>query len=70
MMDVIRILIIEDEDTLAFLLKKMIENDIDGVSIEVRGDGKSGIEYVKNMGCDIVLLDMKLPDTNGIDVLY
>ncbi len=70
MMDVIRILIIEDEDTLAFLLKKMIENDIDGVSIEVKGDGKSGIEYVKNRGCDMVLLDMKLPDTNGIDILY
>ncbi len=61
------VLIIEDEKTLASNLAAYLE--MKGYEAHVTGDGKSGIAAHAKIEPDITLLDLRLPDMGGIDVL-
>ncbi|MEI6628857.1 MAG: response regulator, partial [Alphaproteobacteria bacterium] len=61
-----RILIIEDEQKIATLLKKSLEMDGDTATIVNHGD-KGLIEAQKN-SFDIILLDIMLPKMNGFKI--
>ncbi|WP_349632724.1 response regulator transcription factor [Neobacillus sp. WH10] len=62
-----RILVVEDEKQIAKILK--IELEFEGYDVVVAYDGKSGLQAALNDKLDLVLLDVMLPEMNGIEVL-
>lgn len=61
-----KILVIEDDRRIA----RFMEIDLlqEGYAVEVRYDGRSGLKHVTEFEPDIVLLDIMLPEINGMEV--
>ena len=67
-----KILIVDDEETLAQFVAKILEEigeEDETPEIEIANTGKDGIKKAEGMLPDVVLLDIKLPDISGIEVL-
>ena len=62
-----RILIIEDEESLTETIKLKLSKD--GFSIETASDGKEGLDKVKTVKPDLLLLDLVLPTLTGEEIL-
>lgn len=62
-----RILVVEDEKQIAKILK--IELEYEGYEVNVAYDGKSGLQAALHEKLDLILLDVMLPEMNGIEVL-
>ena len=62
-----RILVVEDELQIAKILK--LELEYEGYEVVVANNGKFGLEVALNGKIDLVLLDIMLPEMNGIEVL-
>jgi DNA-binding response OmpR family regulator len=62
-----RILVVEDENQIAKLLK--IELEYEGYEVIIANDGKSGLEAALTEKLELLLLDVMLPELNGIEVL-
>lgn len=61
------ILIVDDEVSISRNLEKFFNTK--GYKANSVRDGKSGIEFCRTSAVDIVLLDLRLPDMSGLDVL-
>ncbi|MEO8513856.1 MAG: sigma-54 dependent transcriptional regulator [Ignavibacteria bacterium] len=61
------ILIIEDDKAIVDVLKMILEHD--GFRIEKAFNGPTGLEKFKEVNPDIVLLDIRMPKMDGIEVL-
>lgn len=62
-----KILVVEDEQMLAEMYKDKFEKE--GFEIVLAGDGKIGMEVLKKEKPALVLLDILLPNENGIEFL-
>ncbi|MEH6957019.1 response regulator transcription factor [Neobacillus drentensis] len=62
-----RILVVEDEKQIAKILK--LELEYEGYEVMVAYDGKSGLQAALDEKVDLILLDVMLPEMNGIEVL-
>ncbi|MEQ9125921.1 MAG: response regulator, partial [Alphaproteobacteria bacterium] len=62
-----RVLIVEDTPPLAEMYKQFVMAD--GHMAEHAGDGATAVAMVKQAAYDVVLLDLQLPDMNGLDIL-
>lgn len=62
-----KILLIEDEDATAGFVKKALENN--GYEVEIAVDGEEGVLKFEKGNYDLVLLDLKLPKKEGVEVL-
>lgn len=62
-----QILIIDDDRSLCQILSNTLEYV--GYETEMAHDGKSALEKIKEKECDLVLVDLRLPDMSGMDVL-
>ncbi len=62
------ILIIEDDKAIVDVLRMILEHD--GYSITHAFNGQTGIEKFKQSAPDVVLLDIKMPRMDGIEVLH
>jgi DNA-binding NtrC family response regulator len=62
-----KILIVDDEPFNLDLLEQEL-NDL-GYPSERAGDGKQALQMIDKLNPDLVLLDYRMPDMNGIDVL-
>ena len=62
-----RILVVEDEKRIADFLSRGLESG--GYTVEVAGDGASALERVHATEYDLIILDLGLPDMDGMAVL-
>ena len=61
-----RVLVIDDEPQLRRALRRMLEGY--GYAVEEAVDGASGLRAFEAFTPDVVLLDLMLPDTSGVEV--
>ena len=61
------ILVIDDEKSIRNTLKEVLEYE--NHTIELSSDGEEGLELFKKNQYDVVLLDIKMPGMDGIEVL-
>ncbi|MDP9159573.1 MAG: sigma-54 dependent transcriptional regulator [Acidobacteriota bacterium] len=61
------ILIIDDEAAIRESLQTLLE--LEGYAVETAETGELGISRIENRSFDLVLLDLALPDRNGMDIL-
>jgi DNA-binding response OmpR family regulator len=61
-----KILIIEDEKQLARFVSLELEHE--GYTVDVRHDGRSGLEAAMSQDWDMILLDLMLPELDGFEV--
>jgi len=59
--------VVEDEKRIADFLSRGLENG--GYSVEVAGDGATALEMVHATEYDLIILDLGLPDMDGMAVL-
>lgn len=63
------ILIIEDEDAIRRVLKKILLEEEKGYDIDEAVDGLEGVDMIKKTKYDLVLCDIKMPKMDGLEVL-
>ncbi|TDO83147.1 DNA-binding response OmpR family regulator [Flavobacterium chryseum] len=61
-----KLLIVEDEPNLLSILRKGFAENNNEVSVAL--DGKTALEMIENYSFDVVILDVMLPDINGIEI--
>jgi two-component system copper resistance phosphate regulon response regulator CusR len=62
-----RILVVEDEKRIADFLARGLESA--GYAVDTAADGGSGLELVHQTDYDLIVLDLMLPDMDGLKVL-
>ena len=63
----VRVLVVDDEPTLAELLSMALRYE--GWEVRSAGDGMTAVRTARDFRPDAVVLDMMLPDIDGLDVL-
>ncbi|MEO7976787.1 response regulator transcription factor [Flavobacterium sp.] len=61
-----KLLIVEDEPNLLSILRKGLAENNNEVSVAL--DGKTALEMLHDYNFDVVVLDVMLPDINGIEI--
>lgn len=61
------VLIIDDEEKLRSLLSRIIR--LEGFEIQEANSGKAALKKLQQKDIDVILCDVKLPDSNGIDLV-
>ena len=64
-----KILIIEDEEPIRRVLKRILEDENKAFFIDEAEDGKAGIDALVAGEYDLVLCDIKMPKKDGLEVL-
>ncbi|MBI2098670.1 MAG: response regulator [Candidatus Wildermuthbacteria bacterium] len=62
-----RIVLVEDEPTLANLIEAGLQEQ--GYEVRSARDGKKGLQLIRDVKPDLVLLDIMLPGLKGFDIL-
>ena len=63
----IRILIVDDDDTIRSTMKAILEDE--GYEVDLAASGKEGVKKAKETSYNIALLDIRLPDMEGVELL-
>ena len=63
-----RVLIVEDDAAIIELLRFLLEQE--GLEVEVAHDGLEALDKMEAFSPDLVLLDLRLPKLEGMDVLW
>ena len=61
-----RILVVEDDAMMQNLMKSLLR--IEGFEVVISGSGREGLEAAAKEKPDLIILDVNLPDINGLDV--
>jgi len=61
-----KVLIIEDENTIAELEKDYLE--LSGFEVEVANDGQEGLDKALSERYDLIILDLMLPNVDGFEI--
>jgi len=61
-----KILVVDDERKICDLLKVYLEKD--GFEVLIAADGKTALEYARHAMPDLIVLDLNLPEINGLEV--
>jgi DNA-binding response OmpR family regulator len=62
-----RVLIVEDEGEIVSFIKLELEHE--GHAVEAASDGRTGLQMALERDFDMILLDVMLPELNGLEVL-
>ncbi len=63
-----RVLVVEDDPALIELLRFLLERE--GLDVEIAHDGLEALDRMEAWTPDLVLLDLRLPKLEGMDVLW
>ncbi|HOD69850.1 MAG: Sporulation initiation phosphotransferase F [Deltaproteobacteria bacterium ADurb.BinA179] len=64
-----QVLIVDDEETLTWSLAKSLSNDRETYEITTANNGETALSLTREKPFDLVVLDIRLPGINGLDVL-
>ena len=62
-----RVLLIDDHALFRFGVSELLERR--GIQVDARGDGEAGLARVRELAPDVVLLDLRMPQMTGLEVL-
>lgn len=65
----IRVLMIEDSATIREFLREIIDSDSGLLLIGCADTGARGIEMALNLGPDIIIMDLNLPELDGVEAI-
>ena len=65
MTDPKQILIVEDDEDIQVIYRKMILDTFDGIEVVQRLNGQEGLDAVQQKKPDLILLDLLMPVMNG-----
>ena len=65
--DIVRVLLIEDDQAVAEMYR--IKLELDGYAVEIVADGENALRLATDHPPDIVFLDIRLPNMDGLTVL-
>ena len=60
------VLVVDDDPGVSGLLRRALE--LNGYAVEVLAEGQALLDRLSRGGVDLVLLDLMLPDANGLDL--
>jgi two-component system, OmpR family, response regulator AdeR len=63
----VKVAIIEDDIAIVQMYRTKFENE--GYEVATAADGMSGLELLESFEPDIILLDLMMPNMNGLDML-
>lgn len=63
----IKLLYVDDEESLRILVKNQLTSE--GYEVDTADDGDIAVETLQKKQYDVVLLDIRMPRMNGIEVL-
>jgi len=67
MQNTIRVLYVDDEDNLRTLVQQQLTAE--GFTVETADDGDTAVDKLDKKSYDVVLLDIRMPRMNGMEVL-
>lgn len=62
-----KVLLVEDDELIVRLYEKLFK--LEGFEIETAGNGQAGLDKLKDYTPDIILLDVMMPEMNGLEML-
>ncbi|MBI5598705.1 MAG: response regulator [Deltaproteobacteria bacterium] len=62
-----RVLVVDDEEGIRLLYKEELEEE--GCSVELAASGEEALKRLEASSIDLVLLDIKMPGMDGVEVL-
>jgi len=62
------VLVVDDHEALADNLREILAED-GSIDVTVRGSGKQALEQARAHGFDVAIVDVKLPDLSGVELL-
>ena len=62
-----KIIIIEDNPTISQMYRMKFEAD--GFDVRIANNGKIGVDVVRSFQPDVILLDLQMPEMNGVEAL-
>jgi DNA-binding response OmpR family regulator len=63
----VKVAIIEDDIAIVQMYRTKFENE--GYEVETAGDGLTGLDLIDSFAPDIILLDLMMPNMDGLDML-
>ncbi len=61
-----RIVVVEDDEALSRLLRALLE--MNGYEVHAESGGEVALRYLRENPAELVILDLRLPDTDGYEV--
>lgn len=61
------ILIVDDEPNVRLMLRTALESA--GYRVVEAADGRAALSQVRDQGCDLILLDLRMPNLDGMETL-
>jgi DNA-binding NtrC family response regulator len=62
-----RILVVDDDETIRTTMKAILEDE--GYIVDLAGTGKEAVKKTRERSYNVALLDIRLPDMEGIELL-
>ena len=63
----VKVAIIEDDMAIVQMYRTKFESE--GYDVQTAGDGLTGLELIESFAPDIILLDLMMPNMDGLDML-
>lgn len=64
-----RILIVDDDPRVLFVLRAALERTGDGYEIETAGNGREALAKLEGEVFDLVITDIRMPGMNGVELV-